>query len=64
MSKKATQVTTPWPNIQELIDSGRKAWIGEISTVRCAAVAVDETNLLAALLCANAENPDGLLGRF
>lgn len=64
MSKKATKATPPWPNIQALIDNGGNVSIGEIRPIRCAAVAADESNMLAALLRRDGENLVDLINRL
>ena len=64
MTKKAATRKTPWPNIQELIDSGGNLSIGEIPPIRCAAVAADEGNMLAALLRREGEDLAALLDRL
>ena len=63
MSKK-TPPATPWPNIEELIDNGGNVSIGDIPPVPCAAVAADESNMLAALLRREGESLIELLGRL
>jgi hypothetical protein len=64
MSKKATKATTALPNIQALIDNGGNVSIGQIPPIRCAAVAADESNMLAALLRRDDENLVDLLNRL
>ena len=64
MTKKATTANQPWPNIQGLIDNGGNISIGEIPPVSCAAVAVIERNMLAALRRRNNENLIALLDRL
>lgn len=63
MSKKTTP-STPWPNIEELIDNGGNVSIGDIPPVPCAAVAADESIMLAALLRREGESLIELLGRL
>ncbi|MCA9973872.1 MAG: hypothetical protein KC425_26850 [Anaerolineales bacterium] len=63
MSKKTTPAT-PWPNIEELIDNGGNVSIGDIPPVPCAAVAADESIMLAALLRREGESLIELLGRL
>ena len=63
MSKK-TPPATPWPNIEELIDNGGNVSIGDIPPVPCAAVAADESNMLAALLRREGESLIEVLGRL
>ena len=63
MSKKTTPAT-PWPNIEELIDNGGNVSIGDIPPVPCAAVAADESTMLAALLRREGESLIELLGRL
>jgi hypothetical protein len=55
---------TPWPNIEELIDNGGNVSIGDIPPVPCAAVAADESIMLAALLRREGESLIELLGRL
>ena len=64
MSKKAPLPDTPWSNIQELIDNGGNVSIGDIPPIRCAAVAADENNMLAALLRRDGESLIDLLNRL
>ena len=63
MSKKVPPAT-PWPNIDELIDNGGNVSIGDIPPVPCAAVAADESIMLAALLRREGESLVDLLGRL
>jgi len=62
MQAKAKQ--KPWHNIQGLIDNGGNISVGAIPPVRCAAVAADEGNMLAALLRRKDETLTGLLDRL
>lgn len=64
MSKPTSLADTPWPNIQDLIDNGGNLSIGQIPPVRCAAVAADESNMLAALLRRDGESLVELLDRL
>ena len=64
MTKRATAKPKSWPNIQGLIDNGGNISIGEIRPVRCAAVAADEDNMLAALLRRKDETLTDLLDRL
>jgi len=64
MSKKTPIPDTPWSNIQELIDNGGNVSIGDIPPIRCAAVAADENNMLAALLRRDGESLIDLLNRL
>lgn len=64
MSKPTSLADTPWPNIQGLIDNGGNLSIGQIPPVRCAAVAADEGNMLAALLRRDGESLVDLLDRL
>ena len=64
MKKKATTTNNPWPNIQELIENGGNISIGEIRPIRCAAVAADESNMLAALQRRDNEKLVDLLDRL
>ena len=62
MQAKAKQ--KPWHNIQGLIDNGGNISVGAIPSVRCAAVAADEGNMLAALLRRKDETLTDLLDRL
>jgi hypothetical protein len=64
MSKKTPIPDTSWSNIQELIDNGGNVSIGNIPPIRCAAVAADENNMLAALLRRDGESLIDLLNRL
>lgn len=64
MTKRATTKQKSWPNIQGLIDNGGNISIGKIPPVSCAAVAVIERNMLAALRRRNNENLIALLDRL
>jgi len=64
MSKPTSLADTLWPNIQDLIDNGGNLSIGQIPPVRCAAVAADESNMLAALLRRDGESLVELLDRL
>lgn len=59
-----TPPATPWPNIEELIDNGGNVSIGDIPPVPCAAVAADESTMLAALLRRKDESLINLLNRL
>lgn len=61
---KNTPPATPWPNIEELIDNGGNVSIGDIPPVPCAAVAADESTMLAALLRRKGESLINLLNRL
>ena len=63
MSKKAPPAT-PWPNIEGLINSGGNVSIGDIPPVPCAAIAADESTMLAALLRREGESLVDLLNRL
>lgn len=41
---------SPWPHIEELIESDGNITIGRVAPIDCAAVATDEHNMLAALV--------------
>jgi hypothetical protein len=64
MTKKAATTEKSWPNIQGLIDNGGNISIGAIRPIRCAAVATDEDNMLAALLRRKDETLTDLLDRL
>ncbi len=64
MTKKTPTAKKSWPNIQGLIDNGGNISIGEIPPIRCAAVAADEGNMLAALLRRDGEDLTALLNRL
>ena len=64
MTKRATAKQKSWPNIQGLIDNGGNISVGAIPTVRCAAVAADEGNMLAALLRRKDETLTDLLDQL
>lgn len=64
MSKKPSVAITPWPNIEELINNGGNVSIGEIPPVPCAAVAADESIMLAALLRRESESLSEFLNRL
>ena len=64
MTKKTPAGKISWPNIQGLIDSGGNISIGEIPPIRCAAVAADAHNMLAALLRRDGEDLTALLNRL
>ena len=64
MTKRATAKQKSWPNIQGLIDNGGNISVGVIPPVRCAAVATDEDNMLAALLKRKDETLNDLLDRL
>lgn len=61
---KQTPPATPWPNIDELINNGGNVSIGDIPPVPCAAVAADESIMLAALLRREGESLVELLDRL
>lgn len=61
---KNTPSATPWPNIEELIDNGGNVSIGDIPPVPCAAIAADESTMLAALLRRKGESLINLLNRL
>jgi hypothetical protein len=63
MSKK-TPPATPWPNIEGLINSSGNVSIGDIPPVPCAAIAADESIMLAALLRREGESLVDLLNRL
>ena len=63
MSKK-TPPATPWPNIEGLINSGGNVSIGDIPPVPCAAIAADESIMLAALLRREGESLVDLMNRL
>ena len=63
MSKTIPPVTR-WSNIEELIDNGGNVSIGDIPPVPCAAVAADESIMLAALLRREGESLVSLLDRL
>ena len=62
--RKKTPPATPWSNIDELINNGGNVSIGDIPPVPCAAVAADESIMLAALLRREGESLIELLGRL
>jgi hypothetical protein len=62
--RKKTPPATPWPNIDELINNGGNVSIGDIPPVPCAAVAADESIMLAALLRREGESLSELLDRL
>ena len=64
MTKRTATAKKSWPNIQGLIDNGGNISIGEIPPIRCAAVAADEGNMLAALLRRDGEDLTALLNRL
>lgn len=64
MSKQRPLPTTLWPNIDTLIESGGNISIGDIPPVPCAAIAADESIMLAALLRREGESLVALLDRL
>ena len=64
MTKRTATAKKAWPNIQGLLDNGGNISIGEIPPIRCAAVAADESNMLAALLRREGEDLCALLNRL
>lgn len=63
MSKKSPPAT-PWPSIEALIANGGNVSIGDIPPIPCAAIAADESNMLAALLRREDESLVHLLDRL
>jgi len=63
LSRRSTP-SSPWPRIEELIDSGGNISVGQIDPIPCAAVASDESNMLAALVRGKAETLKDLLQRL
>jgi hypothetical protein len=61
---RVTPKSSPWPNLQELIDADGSITIGAIPPVQCAAVASDEYNMLAALRRRPRESLTELLDRL
>lgn len=57
-------VRSPWPHIEELVECGGNITIGRIAPIECAAVAADESNMLAALTRKKGENLLDLLERL
>jgi hypothetical protein len=56
--------SSPWPHIEEFIDSGGNISIGRLPPIKCAAVASDDHNMLAALSRHPGETFDELMSRL
>ena len=61
---KGSRTTTPWPNIQELIDEGGNITLGYLSPIACAATAAGEDTMYAALQRRDGESLIDLLDRL
>jgi len=61
---RSSAPSSPWPRIEELIECGGTISIGEIDPIPCAAVASDESNMLAALVRGKEETFMELLARL
>lgn len=48
--RKPPKPRSPWPHIEELIESAGNITIGRVASIDCAAIATDEHNMLAALV--------------
>lgn len=57
-------IESQWPNLHALIDCGGQIDVGFVHPVRCAAVASDEVNMLAALKRQDGESLEELLQRL
>lgn len=55
---------SPWPNIEELIESDGNITVGRVAPIACAAIAADEHNMLAALVRNKGESLLELLQRL
>lgn len=55
---------SPWPHIEYLIECGGNITLGRIAPIECAAVAADESNMLAALTRRKGETILELLERL
>jgi hypothetical protein len=56
--------SSPWPHIEEFIESGGNISIGCIAPIKCAAVASDDHNMLAALSRNPGETFNELMNRL
>ena len=56
--------SSPWPHIEEFIESGGHISIGRIAPIKCAAVASDDHNMLAALSRNPGETFNELMNRL
>lgn len=56
--------SSPWANIELLIAEGGNISVGRVSPIRCAAVASDDHNMLAALVRRDDETFMDLMQRF
>lgn len=62
--KSALDLERRWPHIAELIDGNGEISIGRIAAFDCAAVATDESTLLATIVRRNGESLQALLERL
>jgi hypothetical protein len=56
--------SSPWPHIEEFIESGANINIGPIAPIECAAVAADPHGMLAALVRHSGETFNELMHRL
>jgi len=56
--------SSPWPHIEEFIESGGNINIGPIAPIECAAVAADHHGMIAALVRRSTETFNDLMRRL